>query len=133
MSWSERSPANGPAVDVPKLLRRAMGHGDLAAELLQKFADRLPSAVEKISSLISKPNWDRAAREVHKLKGEAATLSLVRLQQVTSALDEALRAGDRAMVNTHQRSLLEAAGALPDILPEFIAQLLESTPDPVAR
>jgi HPt (histidine-containing phosphotransfer) domain-containing protein len=93
----EPEPA-APAFDRHSLLERLMGDEELVADVVVAFLQEGPGQVEAIADAHARGDIAATQRLAHRVKGAAANLSALRLQQIASALETACREGraDRA-------------------------------------
>ena len=64
--------------------------------MVRKFIGKYPADTSwgSLESAINSQDWEAAFRAAHTLKGVAANMGLLRMQEASSALTEALRTGD---------------------------------------
>ncbi len=105
-----------PLFDARLALRRLGGNQVLLDSLLQSFAQEQAGTLEQLRRCLEARDLVAAEAAAHALRGVAANLSLVRLQKVAGALEQAARSGD----------LAAAAAVLPDlgrVLDETLAEI----------
>ncbi|MEX2139376.1 MAG: Hpt domain-containing protein [Pirellulales bacterium] len=77
--------------DLDALVDRCMGDASLAAKLLGRFGERLLTSVAEIETSLAAGDRSEVLKQAHTLKGEAGSLSAVRLQQAAAELETRLR------------------------------------------
>lgn len=80
-------------VDTTSGLRRLGGKRERYEALLRKFAEKQAGTVIAVRVALNAGDLSGAEREVHSLKGAAATLGAVTLSEVASDAEAALKAG----------------------------------------
>jgi HPt (histidine-containing phosphotransfer) domain-containing protein len=68
-----------------------MGDASLAARLLDRFGERLPITVAEMERSLTAEDRSEVLKQAHTLKGEAGSLSAVRLQQAAAELETCVR------------------------------------------
>lgn len=111
--------------DIQGAMRQLEVEPKLFLEVLGMFRQALPAYRQKIHELLAGGDFEGARREVHSLKGEAATTGAVQLSAASLALESALKKGGaESYASLQQRvdQLIEAAGLaladLPLVTPE---------------
>ena len=116
--------------DLDALVDRCMGDAGLAARLLDRFGDRLPITVAAANRSLAAQDRSEVLRQAHTLKGEAGSLSAVRLQQAAAELETSVRKAhemrDPEIVRL-AAALATAADQCRQRLPEAVAALSTST------
>ena len=84
-------------MDLPSLARRCVGNQELVDRLLAQFAERLPAVTAGIEIAVSQNHLKEAAAQAHALRGSAANLSAIRLQQVAGDLETTCGEGDHLL------------------------------------
>jgi Amt family ammonium transporter len=84
-------------LDLASLKRRCLGTQELVGRLVMQFAERLPGIATAIEEAVSRNQLKEAAAQAHSLKGSAANLSALRLQQVAGDLETTCRARDHLL------------------------------------
>jgi len=79
---------------IATLVERCLGDSALAARLWKRFDERLAKSVSQIEAAISEENRSEARKYVHSLKGEAASLAALRLQQAAAELENLLKSDE---------------------------------------
>jgi HPt (histidine-containing phosphotransfer) domain-containing protein len=79
---------------IATLVERCLGDSALAARLWKRFDERLAKSVSQIEAAISEENRGDARKYVHSLKGEAASLAALRLQQAAAELENLLKSDE---------------------------------------
>lgn len=78
-------------LDTAAGLRHLGGNKVLYVSLLKKFAATQGSIPDAIAEALAHGDWDMAERLAHTLKGSAATLGVVQVQQAAAALEAGIR------------------------------------------
>ena len=113
-------------LDAPSALRRIGGDPKLLSRLLNKFARDFGTAGSDIRHAVDRGELDGARRTAHTLRGVAGNLSMREVESAASAIETALRDGDRdravAFVATLDEALARATTLVraPDRLETFI-------------
>jgi HPt (histidine-containing phosphotransfer) domain-containing protein len=76
---------------IATLVERCLGDTALAARLWKRFDERLAKSVAEIETALAEDNRGEAQKRVHSLKGEAASLAALRLQDATAELERHLK------------------------------------------
>ncbi len=92
----EETLADAP-LDLTALSRRCLGKQDLVERLVANFIDSLPRMAIVIEEAVYDDRYEEAAKQAHSLKGAAANLSALCLQQVAGDLESACVARDRLL------------------------------------
>jgi HPt (histidine-containing phosphotransfer) domain-containing protein len=88
------------------LIERCLGDAALAARLWKRFDERLPKTIAQIEAALSEDNRAEAQQRVHSLKGEAASLAALRLQDAATELERHLKSEAEDADSNIARSLL---------------------------
>ncbi len=81
-------PRNEPAgVDISWLLRNVGGNEPLVQKLLEMFKNSLDASLEAISACAASGDRSGLARQVHSLKGTAATVGARGVGQISSEVE----------------------------------------------
>lgn len=81
-------------VDWDEALRLANNNHDLAKEMLQMLAERLPDDLQDIVNAFTSQNFDEAKQLTHKLRGALCYCGVPRLRGVVEGLDNELKMPD---------------------------------------
>ncbi len=113
-------------LDVALGLRQMAGRDALYLSVLAKFAAKQGDVPPRIAAAVAAGDWTLAEREVHTLKGVAATIGATRLRATAEQLERAIR--------TRQPSTEMAAlqTALADALPPLLAAIAKQLPPKIA-
>lgn len=87
--------------------------------LLQRFCETYADSGARVAGLLQQGRWQDGAALAHKLKGAAGTLSLQRVAQAASSVEQGLRqrtAGADAAIERLQTALDDARQAIADYL-----------------
>ena len=88
------APAGAPPIlDMQSLLARCMGDDAFRDRLLEKFPQQAQQAVEKIADAVSAADAQQLAQAAHALKGTAANLSAVAVQQAAAEVEALGKSG----------------------------------------
>ncbi|MDD2743810.1 MAG: response regulator [Rhodocyclaceae bacterium] len=109
-----------PELDKPALAKRFAGRSALLLRLLDNFANDFAEFDQHLEILLARNDLEAASRQVHTLKGLAASFGLSRLHHKTLATERELR--DQGMLRADLR--LE----LNDELQNIIAAIQQSKP-----
>ena len=93
-----------PGLDEAGALARMNGNSTLFAKLLRRFADQSETTVRRARELVDAGQIEDARREVHTIRGAAATLGLLLVVPDAQALE---------------RSIADGAGAPTDLLEAY--------------
>ena len=86
---------NEPAVfDQQEFLDRFEGDTQFALQTITEFFPSLQERVEKLNQMISKNDFQEIASYAHTIKGNAATLSAVRLKESAYSIEKAAKNND---------------------------------------
>ncbi|RTL26351.1 MAG: hybrid sensor histidine kinase/response regulator [Rhodocyclaceae bacterium] len=91
--------------------------------LLAMFVDTHEGEVVRIRGALDAGDLDTAQRAAHSLKGSAASLGLVRIQQAAAAVEAPLKGAAEGAAAASRTALLELENELPRLL-ERLRQLL---------
>jgi CheY-like chemotaxis protein len=80
-------------LEVMKAVKRLGGNGKLYLRLVELFADQMATLPEQIADSLRDRNFSLAGRLAHTLKGAAASLGAVALQEEAEKLEHAIAAG----------------------------------------
>jgi PAS domain S-box-containing protein len=94
---SDAEPMHDAPLDVVALTRRCLGNQELVGRLVVQFAERLPAIATAIEDAVNRNQLREAAAQAHSLKGSAANLSALRLQQVAGDLETTCGARDHLL------------------------------------
>jgi two-component system, sensor histidine kinase and response regulator len=107
---------DAPGLNVPDALKRLDGDKQLYANLLQLFMEDHAHALENLHALVDSGDLKQARELAHSLKGAAGNLGAPGLQTAASALEQALKGEERALLPDLLASLASAEkGALEGI------------------
>ena len=89
--------ANAPAdlnlfINVEEGLNRLLNNQEIYARLLKSFADS--NYYDELCHKIDEGDLPAAGNTAHKIKGVAANLSLVRVQEIAAKMEQGLKQGD---------------------------------------
>jgi len=84
-------------IDVEDGLKRVGGNMGLYKKLLQRFIDG--KYFDALSDQISSGNSEEAVHAAHTLKGVAANLSLVKVNQLSASIEQQLKNGQDCSEN----------------------------------
>lgn len=93
------------------LVERCLGDTALAARLWKRFDERLARTVGEIEVALAEDNRGEAQKRVHSLKGEAASLAALRLQDAAAELERYLKSEADDADSNIARSLLAVRAA----------------------
>ncbi len=99
---TEAAPAANPGVmvfDESALLRRVMGDGLLALDVVAGFLGDIPKQIETLKSCLQSGDVRGAERQAHTIKGASAVVCGDVLSHLASTLEEASKAGNLAAVS----------------------------------
>jgi HPt (histidine-containing phosphotransfer) domain-containing protein len=120
-----------PVADVyclPTFVQRCMGDKELACVLFEKFHARLPDQINGIDRCLAQQDFSGAQSRVHSLKGEAGSLSAVKLHTAAAALQDALRRGETTNLQPLVDSLHAEAQQCLAAYSTALAALAEPSP-----
>ncbi|OHB28983.1 MAG: hypothetical protein A2X84_09370 [Desulfuromonadaceae bacterium GWC2_58_13] len=80
-----------PAIDMSELLERLDGDRQLVREIWQVFAEDTPRQMQKLITALGEGNLAQAEHLAHSLKGAAANIGAIRLQQGAGRLERTVR------------------------------------------
>ena len=109
-----------PGFDLSQGMDCLCGDEVLYHRLLVRFGERMDEDYGPLSLLLQEGHLASAQAVVHALKGVAATLGAVRLQEVAQSLNQTLRSGlsvDKELIDEMVRALEEAQRALATLPP----------------
>jgi HPt (histidine-containing phosphotransfer) domain-containing protein len=115
---------------IPTLVERCLGDTALAARLWKRFDERLPSSIAQIEAALAEENRSEAQKRVHSLKGEAASLAALRLQQAAAELEGYLKSNEDDADSNIARATLAlrtAAERCRECVPLILDALAAST------
>ncbi|MDN3640538.1 ATP-binding protein [Simiduia curdlanivorans] len=111
--------AESDVFDHDALSRRLRGRTDRVAELAASFLSGLPDAVKKIKALLADENYQGLIFAAHTLKGSAANLGALQLQQASAGIE---RLGKKLASESNEQDLT-ALQAIVDGLPAKVIAL----------
>ncbi|MEL6329675.1 MAG: Hpt domain-containing protein [Planctomycetota bacterium] len=113
-------------IDLDPLLDRCLGDRGFAADLLDRFLQKLPERVERLAAAALALDTGEVAREAHTLRGSAMNLAAVDLVDAIDALESAM---DRPTGPSEALAALRAEAAeLLDHKQTLLACLRSGTP-----
>jgi HPt (histidine-containing phosphotransfer) domain-containing protein len=115
---------------IATLVERCLGDTALAARLWKRFDERLAKSVAEIEAALAEDNRGEAQKRVHSLKGEAASLAALRLQDAASELERHLKSDADDADSNIARSLMAvrtAAERCRECVPLIFDALAAST------
>jgi two-component system sensor histidine kinase/response regulator len=115
---------------IATLVERCLGDTALAARLWKRFDERLAGSVAQIETALADDDRACAQKRVHSLKGEAASLAAVRLQQAAAELEGYLKSERDDADSDIARSFLAlrtAAERCRECVPSILEALAAST------
>lgn len=80
----------GAPIDFGELMQRCGGDQGFAIRMLEMFRQRLPESRHQLSDAVANQDYSQARRVLHSLKGSAANLSAVTIQQQAAQLEQLL-------------------------------------------
>lgn len=80
----------GTPIDFNELMQRCGGDQGFAIRMLEMFRQRLPESRHQLSDAVANHDYSQARRVLHSLKGSAANLSAVTIQQQAAQLEQLL-------------------------------------------
>lgn len=101
-----------PDWDIGRALKGLDVEPELFLTVLGMFRESLPEYRRNIPALLASAEFDEARRQVHSLKGEAATTGADSLSVAAAALESALKKGDSesyALLHARVDQLIDAA------------------------
>ncbi len=81
--------------DKNSLLKRVLGKESLVQKMIELFLSDAPQQVRKISHAIENSFIEEVAQSAHAIKGVAANISAIKVQQTASIIEEKARKGDK--------------------------------------
>jgi len=114
---------------IATLVERCLGDTALAARLWKRFDERLAKSVSQIEAALAEENHSEAQKRVHSLKGEAASLAALRLQQAAADLENLLKSNEDGADANIGRAMLEiqtAAERCRECVPLILSALATS-------
>ncbi|UTA49063.1 ATP-binding protein [Simiduia sp. 21SJ11W-1] len=109
MAKPDVAPAKDPLFDADALLRRMRGRHDRMAELVKSFLASLPDTLNNIEALLATDAYSELIFCAHTLKGSAANLGAVDLQQRIARVEDAARKLDSNPADIEAKAVLETA------------------------
>jgi PAS domain S-box-containing protein len=113
--------AEAPVFDRGALMDRVLNDPELGRVVIEGFLGDLPGQIEKLQRYASAGEVNHVEQQAHKIKGAAATMGAEALRAVVSAVEQAGKAGDLALVLARMKELdapiAELTKALKDELP----------------
>lgn len=103
------------------------GRPALHQQLLDIFFKAHRDVARRLADQITAPDWPAAARVLHVLKADAATVGATRLADVARSLETALLAEDQAAVQLHKAELDQA---LDEVLDGLARRPASGAPSP---
>lgn len=91
--------ADRTVIDVAALRSRCMDDASIAQQLLGMFSQTVWQLAEQVELYVGQKKFRQAAELVHKLKGEAGSLSAVALHKAAGNLEDILRSSSPADAN----------------------------------
>lgn len=115
---------------IATLVDRCLGDTALAARLWKRFDERLPKNVAQIEAALADDDREEVQKRVHSLKGEAASLAAIRLQQAAAELESYLKSNEPDVDSNIARAtfaLRTAAERCRECVPLILDALAAST------
>ena len=116
---ARRAPARSPVLDREALMERVDGDEEMYAEVMDTFLEDAPRQIGRLEAAVDAGDPALVARHAHALKGSAANVGAIALQQAAIAAE---RAGE-------SRDLDQAARVVQLVVDEFqrLRKLLTAT------
>ncbi|MEN6438449.1 MAG: PAS domain S-box protein [Syntrophobacter sp.] len=96
-SDDEKQECSSAVFDRNALLERLMGDEQIAAAVIEDFLDDIDGRVAELKSTVDAGNAQLAARQAHRIKGEAGDIGAMALRSVASEME---LAGNREEIET---------------------------------
>jgi HPt (histidine-containing phosphotransfer) domain-containing protein len=103
--------------DLDAALDRLGGNAPLLASLLHRFAAEHHAGAEEVAALVEARDPERAAAELHRLRGAARIVGAFELADAAQSAEDGLRRGDRVSLANFQRALDEACAGIATLPP----------------
>jgi len=94
MFHANSSNTSDPLFDKQGFLNRIMNDQVLATELIHRFLQDAPELIHCIDEYLNEEKLVLASREAHTLKGSSGNLGALKLQKLSSKLEESCKQGD---------------------------------------
>lgn len=120
-------PAALPGIDRALGELHCGGRPALHQHLLDIFFKAHRDVAQRLTDQITAPDWPAAARVLHVLKADAATVGATRLADVARSLEAALLGQDQAAVQLHKAELDRA---LDEVMGGLAHRLASDAPSP---
>lgn len=88
-----------PVFDRASLMNRVMNDQQLARVVIEGFLGDMPGQIEQLKRYVTAGEAHRIEQQAHKIKGAAATVGGEALRAVASAMEQAGKAGNLAMMS----------------------------------
>ena len=112
-------------LDVTAGLRHANGNQDLYSRLLQSFASDFAGFAIRVESMLDDQERDAARRQIHTLKGLAATLGAHEVRSRAAMLEQSLHENDQSLA---RQQLVEIGVALESLFRAIGSGYVHSDP-----
>ncbi|VAW59509.1 sensory box histidine kinase/response regulator [hydrothermal vent metagenome] len=108
------------AWDKDAVLKRLMGKEDLLKTLLQVFLDENPTRLQDLQAAIENNDSEQARYFSHTIKGVAATLSCLNLQQQSALIEEAAKENNMAEIKSLMPALIVSAQEITTYFEDYL-------------
>ena len=112
-----------PPLIIEEALQRCMGNVQLLGQMFDKFQERSTQDIKEMVKFISDQDATRLATVAHSLKGAAANLSVTRVSELASELEDVAELGDLDKASACLERLREELDHVSQAIPDAMAQI----------
>jgi two-component system sensor histidine kinase/response regulator len=116
-----------PVFDRAGLMARVMDDEELAQVVMDGFLEELPGQIQQLKHQVATGETGQVEQLAHKIKGAAATVGADALCLVASAMEQAGKAGDLALISARMPELEAQFNALKEALKTNVSPPSTST------
>ena len=108
--------------DKDSAIERMMGKEEILSPLLEIFLDDAAPIVAKLLNAAEQKDWDTVGKDAHAIKGMAANLSALHLNQMAAKVEKSAKSGLEAEVMTLLPALSDAYDDVNTCFTTYLAQ-----------
>ena len=131
--WTGGAPASAPVVALPQservgsaiafdredLVERLMGNEDLARRIVRGFVEDMPLQIARLAQAVNNLDSDTVRLVAHSIKGAAASVCGLEMQEIAHKLEQSGSAGDLAAASAALPELSASLERARPIMQEF--------------
>jgi len=108
-------------------MERLMNDEELARAIIETFLEDLPAQIKQLKEAVTTGEAQSVERQAHKIKGASANLGGEALRALASAIEQAGKAGDMALIASRMAELDDRFDALMRALKNEISAQRKTT------